>query len=240
MEYRYYRSILTVLHRYTQQPPMKGFLKEKITLSLHDGVGSPYVMQVKTGALLKFIWTLLAAFLVLFLGSLLFFRELQTNSTLKDRLFGLEIHGTGNVPVSNNVETSIISSVPKIAEALAECTAETCEAKVTLTPSRAGQSQGELLILLETQVPRIGTGNPNTLEKHQFISYPGYVTHSELNLNTVDSLARKPFLFSKGLQTTATFGLGQWVRPIAMHVYLFDTGGSLITHTVKELNSHAD
>lgn len=224
---------------------MKGFLKEKITLSLHDGIGSPFVVQVKTGALLQVVWIMLATFFVLFFGSLLFFKELHTNSILKDRLFSLAEQGAAapekvREQKSIDIETPLISTAPKIVEALADCSAERCEARVMLVPSRAGQAQGELLILLETQVPRIGTGNPNALQKHQFISYPGYVTHSELNLNTVDTLDRKPFRFSKGLQTVANFGIGQWVRPVALHVYLFDTSGSLTTHTVKELNSHAD
>ena len=51
--------------------------------------------------------------------------------------------------------------------------------------------------------------------------------------DALTELARKPFRFTRALQTTATFAIGKLLRPLAVNAYLFDANKTLIHHERK-------
>ena len=76
---------------------------------------------------------------------------------------------------------------------------------VAMFPTSTGIAQGNLLLVLETEVPRIGGGNPTTQVRKRYFIYPGYQTVDDLDQDALGVLPSKPFHFSRALQTAATF-----------------------------------
>jgi hypothetical protein len=117
-----------------------------------------------------------------------------------------------------------------------ECQADNCTVKLELLPAGNGVCQGELMIVLETEVPRIGTRGVSTSQRKQFILYPGYTSREELNLSNVTNFEKRPFRFSKTLNASVNFKVTKLLRPIALNVYLFDTRKTLIHHERKVID----
>jgi len=116
-----------------------------------------------------------------------------------------------------------------------ECFEEECSVRIAMVPTRTGTAQGELLMVLETEVPRIGTGNPTTQVRKRYFLYPGNTTRDELPEEALPEIQRKTFRFTRGLQTTATFTIGKLLRPLAVNVYLYDHEKNLIHHERKAI-----
>jgi hypothetical protein len=185
--------------------------------------------------------------------SLLFFRELEINRHLADRVLELEIRDrlvrmaplafvpsrdlsavkTAEAP-SENETASPAQAVGRahLTEFTADCEGEHCTSHVSLAPSSPGVAQGQLVMVLESEVPKIGTAraNANLGVRRRYFIYPGYTTQDELSPEEVAKIEGKAFKFSRVLQTTADFNVGHLLRPIAMNLYLYDQGHTLIQH----------
>lgn len=117
-----------------------------------------------------------------------------------------------------------------------ECQADNCAVKIELLPAGNGVSQGELLLILETEVPRIGTRGVTTLQRKQFIFYPGYASRNEFNSTDLSGFEKRPFKFSRTLNASVNFKVTKLLRPLALNVYLFDTRKTLIHHERKVID----
>lgn len=117
-----------------------------------------------------------------------------------------------------------------------ECQADNCSVRLELLPAGNGVCQGELLIVLETEVPRIGTRGVSTSQRKQFIVYPGYSSKEELSHSDITNLEKRPFKFSKTLNASVNFKVTKLLRPLALNVYLFDTRKTLIHHERKVID----
>jgi hypothetical protein len=118
----------------------------------------------------------------------------------------------------------------RVSDLTSECDEKYCEIKLSLMPTGSGTVEGELLMVLELEVPRIGGGNAATANRKQYILYPGFQSVDELSPNELQDFEKRTFKFGRGLQTNASFEVNKLLRPIAIHVYLFDTEGTLIQH----------
>lgn len=114
-----------------------------------------------------------------------------------------------------------------------ECQFDNCSVKLELLPAGNGISQGELLIVLETEVPRIGSRAINAQQRKQFIFYPGYSSKEEFNNSEIANFEKRPFKFSKTLNASVNFKVTKLLRPLALNIYLFDTQKNLIHHERK-------
>jgi len=123
----------------------------------------------------------------------------------------------------------------RLGDLAVECLEEECSVRIAMVPTRTGTAQGELLMVLETEVPRIGTGNPTTQVRKRYFLYPGNQTRDELPEEAINEIQRKTFRFTRGLQTTATFTIGKLLRPLAVNVYLYDHTKTLIHHERKAI-----
>ncbi len=117
-----------------------------------------------------------------------------------------------------------------------ECQADNCAVKLELLPSGNGVSQGELLIVLETEVPRIGVRGISVQQRKQFIFYPGYYSREEFSTSDISSFEKRPFKFSKTLNASLNFKVTRLLRPLAINVYLFDSQKTLIHHERKTID----
>lgn len=124
----------------------------------------------------------------------------------------------------------------RIGSLSSECQADNCAVKLELVPSGSGISQGELLIVLETEVPRIGSRVISVQQRKQFILYPGYNTRDEFSNTDISSLEKRPFKFSKTLSASLNFKVTKLLRPLAINVYLFDSRKNLTHHERKTID----
>jgi len=130
---------------------------------------------------------------------------------------------------------AVAAVAARLGELAVECLEEECSVRLAMVPTRTGTAQGELLMVLETEVPRIGTGNPTTQVRKRYFLYPGNQTRDELPEEALNEVQRKTFRFTRGLQTTATFTIGKLLRPLAVNVYLYDHTKTLIHHERKAI-----
>lgn len=137
-----------------------------------------------------------------------------------------------SVPVEPAAVTAVAARLGDLA---VECFEEECQVRLAMVPTRTGTATGELLMVMETEVPRIGTGNPTTQVRKRYFLYPGNTTRDELPDEALNEVQRKPFRFTRGLQTTATFTIGKLLRPLAVNVYLYDHDRNLIHHERKAI-----
>lgn len=261
-------------------------LKDHLFVLIHGGSGVPYALRLNLRRISGFVLLASFAFLTASTGTLLFFRELEINRKLGDRLLEYEtkekLAAVGfspmrPTPVPNTVSGAPISAIPapvanvdrattavpppvtvastvpsalpteavpvanavraRVGELTADCLEEECEVILSMVPTQPGVAQGELLLVLETEIPRIGTGNPTTQIRKRFFIYPGAQTRDDLSQELLSDLQRKPFRFTRALRTTATFTTGKLLRPLAINVYLFDKDRTLIHHERKAIES---
>lgn len=206
------------------------------------------------------------AALVTVTGTLLFFRELEINRKLQEHVLRLEsekrLYQTYPLPTRAPAETVPTPSVkktaapavevvapPKEAETAAtevfarinelrtECSAEECSIKTGMVTTQQGTAVGTLLLVLETEVPRIGSANPNAPVRKRFFIYPGNATKDELDPNTLPQLEHKAFRFSRVLQTTTVLKMGKFFRPLAINAYVFDPDKTLLQHERRTIES---
>ncbi len=123
----------------------------------------------------------------------------------------------------------------RVADLVVTCADDGCQAKVSMVPVAAGVAQGQLLVILETEIPRIGSANPGSNVRRRFFTYPSNQTKDDLSQQDLEALPRKAFRFSRALQTTVKFNTGKLLRPLALNVYLFDNAGNRTHHERKTI-----
>ncbi len=249
--------------------------KQIIHLFMQPTEGNPISFKLDLRQSSKLVAILCFLFFILFLGTLFFFRELETNrklhaevleTKLKLKLTQLSdpqnIIPTRQLGYSVSVESdeslkkqptqeatspesaqkeSWMTLTPTIVSARlgslsSECQVDNCSVKLELLPSGNGISQGELLMILETEVPRIGSRGVSTQQRKQFIFYPGYSTKDEFNSSELTQYERRPFKFSKTLNASVNFKVSKLLRPLALNIYLFDSRRTLIHHERKVID----
>lgn len=224
----------------------------------------PLAMSLETHKLIQLVSILLTVVCLSVVGTLLFFRELEVNRKLGEELLALRLRekigrkatlgtvkkdGAGvavpaiTAPAQKTIsETSDTSVTARLTDLSVECSQGVCTAKVSMVPSKTGVAEGNLLLVLETEMLRIGTGTTGQARKRYFL-YPHAEPRDELEETDLTGLAKKNFHFSRALQTTSTFNVGRAVRPIALNLYVFDTHGAVVHHerkTVEGSDAHAD
>lgn len=133
-----------------------------------------------------------------------------------------------------NFSHSVVSA--RLGSLSSECQASNCTIKLELLPSGNGVSQGELLIVLEAEVPRIGARGINLQQRKQFIFYPGYSSKEEFKNSDISTFEKRPFKFSKTLNASLNFKVSKLLRPLAINVYLFDQKKTLTHHERKTID----
>lgn len=197
---------------------------------------------------------------VLFVGTLFFFREIEINRKLIDRLLELETQMalvaterknpvkaerqepaaeenwatvTRELMVAPVVVPSVVTA--HLGELNIECTQETCDTRAYLTPASPGIAEGSVLLVLEAEVTRIGGADPNVPARKQFISYPGFKLLDDLDATKATALEKRPFRFTRALPTNIQFKIGSLHQPVAINLYLFDSHHNLIHHERKSI-----
>jgi hypothetical protein len=110
----------------------------------------------------------------------------------------------------------------KVSEINTECVAGKCGLRLVLVPAAPGSVEGSLVVVLETEIPRIGTANSTSSVQKRFFIYPGYHAKDEIDLKQVNLLEAKPFKMSRALTTNIDFQFGDLLRPFAVNVFIFD------------------
>lgn len=263
--------------------------RSHLFVQVHSGTGTPYAIRINTKKLVGLISLLSTGFVAAIIGTLLFFRELEMNRVLHDKVLTFEtrdkiaeqLKTSPRMVATNVVATNIDKATPtpkdatalketaelttddpseetdsdlgigatedkaqklntvpaRIADLNSQCFEETCTVKVTMMPNTPGMAQGELLIVLETEIPRIGTANPTSNIRKRYFIYPGYQTVDELDQEKLHRMARKSYRFSRALVTTAEFTIGKLLRPFGVNIYLFDKAGNSVHHERREIAS---
>lgn len=233
-----------------------------VTLKTRETEAVSFSVHMKS--FVKCLSLVLFVFFAFGLGSLLFLRELEKSRKLEDRLLQMEIKTllTAQVPVvvalppqapktiveekiaaPAKVETQPPATIPetfvtaRVQEFLPDCIEGKCTVSMSLTPSQTGVAQGELLVVLETEIPRIGTTNTNSPVRKRFFFYPTAEPKDEITDAQIPTLKRKSFRFGRALQTSTEFSIGEVLRPIAVNLYLYDAKGELIHHERKMIQS---
>lgn len=239
---------------------------EFVFVSVQGGTEQPTFFRLSLKRIHSVLLTALSMTIVLFLLSLLFFRELEINRKLNHRLLELETNNLlqsqrsyvllppapqGNSTAASGkpvtsaaspttpVNTIATDTPPpvantssgisaRISDLFAECTDESCDVKLNLAPSQQGTASGQLLMVLELEVPRIGASTSQIRKK--YIVYPGFLSLDEVTPAKLQAFEKKPFKFSRGLTTGTTFTMGKLLEPLAINVYLFDDNGNVVVH----------
>ena len=198
------------------------------------------------------------------LGTLFFFRELEANRHLRESMLKYqlqaELYDGGvssravaakgapeTVVASNTDKNSGGQAVPQLTIAPhanpqfrlvdfdAEPTKDGWELLLTLAPTAGAVAEGEALVVLETDVPRIGLSTPGTEGRKRFALYPGNALMEKIDENMVSKAEKKKFKFSRALQIRAPFRLGRLYRPLAAHFYFFNSAGQLVSQEKKTI-----
>jgi len=125
----------------------------------------------------------------------------------------------------------------RINELNAECTEEDCLIKLGMVTTQPGTAVGQLVLVLETEVPRIGTANPAAPVRKRFFLYPGNTARDELDPNQLTTVDQKSFRFTRALQTSNVFKMGKLLRPLAINAYVFDPDKTLLQHERKVIEA---
>lgn len=217
----------------------------------------PLALSLETRKFLSLVSLVTVAFAISIVGTLLFFRELEINRKLAEEVLALRLKDkmfrtAGSTAVKapdalvnaqaaqvevppKNVETSISARLSDLA---VECTDGSCTAKVSMVPVKAGVATGTLLMVLETEVVRIGSGSSSGPLRKRFFIYPQNSTRDVLDESTLSTLPKKPFHFSRALQTSNTFNIGTLVRPLALNLYIFDANDTVVHHERKAIEGN--
>ena len=92
-------------------------------------------------------------------------------------------------------------------------------------------------MILETEIPRIGSAAVGENIRKRYFFHPVKTALDSVTEEMILQAERKPFKFTKALQTSVTFAVGKLLRPLAANVYLFDARGSLVHHERKIVES---
>ena len=222
----------------------------RLTLLAESGVDAPLTLELQPEKILRVTLWVSASFLLMGLGTLFFFRELELNRKLTDRVLELEAtarldaltprtlpvedlkkSAAKSAPVAQ-AEAPVVAHAPaRIQGFTTQCKDVTCEVAVDLIPATAGVAQGEVLFVLETELVRIGNTplDPGAVRK-RFLVQPGEISKDALSPEEVSQLSGKPYRFTRALKTQVSFNVGRSLHPIAINLYLFDSAKTLIQH----------
>jgi hypothetical protein len=231
-----------------------------------DSGSTLFAARISLARLSAYLTGAAIAYVVSVLGSLLFFRELEINRKLQEHVLRLEsekrLYQTYPLPTRAPAETAqaiptkkgsipqISAAVPpketensapevfaRINELRIECSDEECSIKTGMVTTQQGTAVGELLLVLETEVPRIGSAAPNAPVRKRFFIYPGNAAKDELDPNSLSGLEHKAFRFSRVLQTTTVLKMGKFFRPLAINAYVFDPDKTLLQHERRTIDN---
>jgi hypothetical protein len=192
----------------------------------------------------------------------MFFRELEINKKLESRVLDLETQkqlsdlmlsvsreiaqSSKAVPTafSASKESPIIrksssgvSIKTRIDDVQLDCNEGTCTVSVGLMNNSAGTTQGEILLVLEAEIPRIGTANTAQPVRKRFFFYPNGEPQDDLDPEQIPTLPRKSFRLINFLRVTAPFKMNKLLRPLSLNAYLYDSQNNLIQHERKALEN---
>ncbi len=246
----------------------KHLLRSQLLITVHAGSGNPVAFRLNVQKISLLTVVLSIILLVSISGGLLFFRELEINRKLGDRLLEFEVKqnlmalNTPATPTSaaplaatqdpaRNLDAALPVQSPslpdanasgraRLAELNADCDSDRCSAKMALVPSAPGTATGQIVVVLETEIPRIGTANANVNIRKRYFIYPGYTTRDELTADDIGKIEGKTFKFTRALTTSADFEVGHLLRPLAMNIYLYDEAHTLIQHERKVIDTEEE
>ncbi len=231
------------------------------------GGETPIALRINMQRLSNYLVISALVFAFTSMGTLLFFRELELNRRLQENVLRLETERrlyksrpvaftpAVTAPVTRPTETPspAVQSAPPLAETNAEtiaetvagrindlrveCTEEECAVRLGLVTSKPGTAVGQLLLVLETEVPRIGAASPSAPVRRRYFVYPGETAKDDLDPNTLNSLEHKAFKFSRALQTNTVFKVGKLLRPLALNAYVFDSEKALLQHERRAIET---
>lgn len=237
-------------------------LSESVLITISKGSGMPYSFRLYPRSVLPWTSFLFLLILVLGAGTVLFFRELELNQHLIEKLTILETDqklgdtiGSVTSAPTNDVKratsaiaatrlsgvssaSTSVTSLPKVSELLVQCSDEACDVKLGMITSSAEGAEGSLTLVLETEIPRIGTSvSPEALVRKRYFIYPSGETRDTLSQADIGQLAQKAFRFSRALHTTASFKTGKLQRALVLHAYIFDSNRNLVQHEQKVIQA---
>lgn len=212
------------------------FFEKNLLFIVQSNNGKTVSFRLDTTKLIHLLVLSVVGVLFLSTGTLLFFRERANNQALSEKLLVSQV-----APPTTTTVKSMEAVVPKssaktrIQEFSGNCHPESCTANLVLTAQENSLAEGSLIILLETHSPQIGSGNPSAKSRQKYYAYPEQKINENLNAEEIFKLESKPFHISRSLYSRANFTIGQFQRPIAFHLYLFDTNHELIKHEIIQV-----
>jgi hypothetical protein len=230
-----------------------------------SGNTSPYAARISLTRLSSYLIGAALCFFVTLMGTLMFFRELETNRELQEHVLKLETEKrlyqsyplperalNTNSPLANTPTSDKPVMIPdpipgkaviagevqaRINDLRADCAEDNCSIRLGMVTTQPGTAVGQLLLVLETEVPRIGGSNPSTPVRKRFFLYPGNAARDELDPNSLSALDQKAFRFNRALQTNTVFKMGKLLRPLAINAYVFDSQKTLLQHERKVIET---
>ncbi|MCB0404684.1 MAG: hypothetical protein KDD51_07835 [Bdellovibrionales bacterium] len=230
--------------------------RDYLHVLMHTGVGAPYALEISVRKVYALVSLIALVFASLFLGTLLFFRELESSRQLSQSLMELQIEKklTQNFSIQS-VSGPKAEAQPEIAPAKivepkpiavahgrisglnVECSKDACDVVLGMVPSRAGSAEGKLYVVLHNDVKRIGAATHTSGTLSQYIVYPGFETTDVLDITSVSKSGGKTFKFSKALQSNIRFELNPSLTPVAVEAFVFDVNGKLVSQERKALET---
>lgn len=241
-----------MLHRFKN-------LARELEIQIRAPGRAPYSFRLTTHELILGLSVVGTLWLFTATGTLFFFREVEINRKVMEKVLELETGLLLNVPNRSLIAqpevkiepekelirepTAVTSEISpeltvnaKLHELIAECSETSCTVSTILTPASHGIAKGSLSMVLEAIVPRIGGADPNAPNRAQFIYYPGLEVLDQFDPEKAVTLQKRQFKFSRALPTRVEFTIGKLHRPIAINLYLFDASNNLIGHERKTLS----
>lgn len=240
------------------------FPQRKFRLTISSPSDSPVTFEVDPQKGISIVGTGLVVVGLLFAGTLLFFRELEINRRLEERVLELRTNEKIAKLLATTPAVPFVAQVPKVAPAAPIETAEVpelsaavtvaarvsdtritcgegfCDAAVHLIPTAAGTTHGSLLLVLETELPHIGTAataQPGQVERRVFHFYPTAPTQETFEKEEWKKATKKEFHFSRALTTKHQFQFDTVLKPLRLLIYVFDADAGLIQ--MEERTIHA-
>ncbi len=225
------------------------------------GQGHPMAWRVRPREIARLASFVVGILGVGAMGVLFFFRELEQNRQLRESVLKYQLQAElydGNAS-SRAVATKADATAPaekpgdrsqvvptmsiaphttpqfRLVDFDAEPTKDGWELLLTLAPTAGAVAEGEALVVLETDVPRIGLSTPGTEGRKRFALYPGNVLVEKIDEIGIGKAEKKKFKFSRALQIRAPFRLGRLYRPLAAHFYFFNSAGQLVSQEKKTI-----
>lgn len=241
-----------------------------LSVLLYSGSGDPYALRINIRQTFLLVTSMCGLFLLLMIGTLLFFRELESNRELQEQLVVANLQGkilTESIRVQGeSAATAAVTSLAvrdvtadskeevaaqpsvataktpvnvhaRVAEVGTDCASGKCSVRLVIVPTGSAAVEGGILVVLETEIPRIGTARATSSSQKRFFIYPGYQSKDELDLKEVNRFEFKKFKMSRALNTNVDFQFGELLRPLAVNVFVFDTEKNLVQHERRVIDS---